>query len=314
MTTEGPPRAPAAPPVRRSASPPRPLDVAPEGERPLTDRAPRAGAPWRAAVRRVMLLTALLVGLGAWATVDRAMGREARIEEAALHGVPDRPSGWARVRAGLFGAPTVGVQIGHLHAHAHPDELASLRVSTGADVDGEREVDVNAAVAEALARRLAAAGVTVQLLPATVPAGYRADLVVSLHADASPDRSRSGYKSAHREPARSVREPMLRRTVDAAYLKASGMRHDEANVTGAMLHYYAFSDRRFRHAVARGTPGLIIEMGYLSHPGDRAWLGEPDRPAAALADGIVRYLAAIDRWHPALADDGAERASVVPVR
>jgi len=53
-------------------------------------------------------------------------------------------------------------------------------------------------------------------------------------------------------------------------------------------------------------------MGYLSHPLDRAWLDDPGRPAAAIAEGVLGYLAAIDRWHPALApNDGSTEPTVV---
>jgi N-acetylmuramoyl-L-alanine amidase len=157
-------------------------------------------------------------------------------------------------------------------------------------------------VAVALAERLRSAGIEVDLLPARVPPGYRASLLLSVHADASPDPSRRGYKSAHAVPRRTRREPLLKATVDAAYFAASGLPDDDANVTDAMLDYYAFAHHRLEHAAAPSTPGLIVELGYLSHPLDRAWMSDPTAPAAALADGILRYLAALERWHPSIAE------------
>lgn len=191
--------------------------------------------------------------------------------------------------AALRGAPRVGIQIGHLDAERHPDELARLRWSTGGSADGITEVAVNEAVAEALADRLVAAGVDVDLLPATLPPNYRADALIALHADSSPDPARRGYKSAHFEPPRNRSEPALKATVDAAYLSATGLPDDHRNVSGNMLRYYAFN-RRFRHAAARATPAVLVEMGYISNPGDRALLLEPDRVARALADGLTDYL------------------------
>lgn len=258
-----------------------------------------------------MLLAALLAAALSWAWLDRSLATPERIERVAVAGLPETPSGWTRARAALAGPPRVGVQVGHFGARDHPDELAALRVSTGARAAGTDEVDVNLAVAHALAERLAAAGARVDVLPATVPPGYRADLLLSIHADASAEPDRRGYKSAHAEPARNRREPWLRATVDAAYLAASDLPNDEANVSGAMLDYYAFANDRIRHAAHPGTAGVIVELGYLSHPLDRAWLADPERPAAALADGVLRYLAAADRWHPNLAPEDAPAAAPV---
>lgn len=265
----------------------------------------------RRGLRRGLLLVALLAAVGSWAWLERTLAMPTRIERVAAAGLPAAPSAWTRARAALAGAPTVGLQVGHLQAREHPDELAALRVSTGGSAAGIDEVDVNLAVARALATRLAAAGVRVEVLPATVPPGYRADLLLSIHADASAEPDRRGYKSAHARPARNRREPWLRAAVDAAYLAASGLPHDEANVSGAMLDYYAFANDRLRHAAHPATPGVIVELGYLSHPRDRAWLADPARPAAALADGVLRYLAAADRWHPELAPEDASAAAPV---
>lgn len=262
--------------------------------------------------RRAVLLILLVLAVAGWASLERASGADARVAAVAGTGIPATPGAWTRTTAWLRGPPTVGLQIGHLHAQEHPDELAALRTSTGGRANGLNEVDVNRAVALALAGRLAAAGVRVELLAATVPAGYGPDVLIALHADASDDPSRRGYKSAHREPARNRREPWLRTLVDGAYLRAAPMPDDADNVSGAMLDYYAFAHDRLRHAARAGTAGLIVEMGYLSHPLDRAWLGDPDGPAAAIAEGVLGYLAAIDRWHPDLApSDGAAEPTVV---
>ncbi len=248
-----------------------------------------------------MALATLVLASLAWAALDRSLDAADRTRTYAEAGLPDRPSAWTVVRGRIAGPPRIAIQVGHLHADEHPDELAALRVSTGATVGELREVDLNLAVAEALARRLAQVGVEVTLLPATVPPGLRADVLLAVHADASAEAGRRGYKSAHAVPTRNRREPLLKAAVDAAYLRASGLPDDHANVTGAMLDYYAFADQRLRHAAHRGTAGLIVELGYLSHPADRAWLDDPERAAAALADGLLRYLAGVDRWHPKLA-------------
>lgn len=251
----------------------------------------RAPKPERRRRRRALLGTALAL---AALTLGFARWGAAGVEQRGDAPLPTR--GLAGLHRVLGLAPRVGLQVGHWRADAHPEELARLRWSTGGHAAGVDEVDVNAAVARALRERLRAAGVRVDLLTATVPPGYRADLLVSLHADASGDPGRRGYKSAHFHPPRSPREPVLKRALDEAYLAASGLPTDEHNVSGNMLHYYAFNHRRYRHAAHPETPALIVELGYLSHPVDRGYLTEASGPAEALARGILTYLRETGRW------------------
>jgi len=81
--------------------------------------------------------------------------------------------------------PLVALQVGHLNAHEHPDELAPLRASTGGLANGVAEVDVNRRVAVHAAAALEELGVEVQILPATVPPDYRASAFISIHADSN---------------------------------------------------------------------------------------------------------------------------------
>lgn len=200
-----------------------------------------------------------------------------------------------RVANSLAGAPRVGVQVGHLDADEQPEELASLRASTGGHWDGVDEVDVNLEVASRLATLLERRGIEVDLLPATVPPGYQADLLLSLHVDANDDEYRRGYKSAHFRPARNVHEPLLKLLVDRAML-ATGLPDDDRNVTGNMLEYYGFNQRRYRHAVHRTTPALLVELGYLSSRRDMELLEDPELFAVALGSGVLDYLRAVGRW------------------
>jgi N-acetylmuramoyl-L-alanine amidase len=189
----------------------------------------------------------------------------------------------------LLGEVRVGIQIGHLNAGAHPAEHARLRVSTGGTANGVDEVDVNLAVAEALRDILSAEGIEVDLLPASVPPRYRADAVVSLHADSIPDSTRRGYKSSHFDPPRTPQERSLKRLLDQSYLAATGLPDDDANVSGNMLRYYAF-DPTYHHAVSPVTPSVLVEMGYISNVEDLELLTDPAVPARAIAAGLVAYL------------------------
>jgi len=141
-----------------------------------------------------------------------------------------------------------------------------------------------------LEHRLRAIGVEVEVLPATPPVGYRADLFISVHADSVRNPDRRGYKSAHFEPARNPLEPILRRHLDEAYLRASRLADDSINVSPTMREFYAFNHHKYRHSVHPDTPAVIVEMGYISNVRDRAYLAKASEPADALFQGIVSYL------------------------
>ncbi len=213
---------------------------------------------------------------------------------------PDRTreafrSSWRGVLTLALGPPRAGVQIGHDGAGAHPDELGHLRGNTGGYADGVSELTVNRSVALALQARLEARGVAVDLLRATPPAGYHADVMLSLHADSVDDPARQGYKSAHFRPPRSSLEPRLKRMIDYRYLSATGAADDAANTTGAMNEYYAFNFRGYHHTVHPATPALLVELGYLSNAADAALLGRPEALADALAKGVTDFLRARNR-------------------
>lgn len=195
----------------------------------------------------------------------------------------------------LKGPVRIGLQVGHLDAGEQPDELAALRTSTGGHWDGTDEVTVNLAVVEALAERLTELGFEVDVLTATVPVRYTADALISVHADANPDTTRRGYKSAHTRPARNALEPLLKLAIDRRVFLATEQPDDDRNVSGNMLQYYAFNHQRFRHAAAPRTPGLLVELGYLSNDADMTLMRDPDLYADAIARGLVDYLQEIGR-------------------
>ncbi len=58
-----------------------------------------------------------------------------------------------------------------------------------------------------------------------------------------------------------------------------------------MLGYYPYNWSRYQHAVSPYTPGVIIEMGYISNDDDRAlMLDHPDVLANGIANGIMQFL------------------------
>jgi hypothetical protein len=188
----------------------------------------------------------------------------------------------------------VAVQAGHWRASEAPLEFPNLRFSTGASIFGINEVDVALDVAQRLAVVLRDHGYEVDLLPATVPPSYLADVFVSLHADSDLTSTARGFKIAH-GTYRSPHDKLLVQALIDDYYAGTGLPWNE-RVTADMTDYYAFAWFRYEHALAPHTAAAIVEMGFISHPLDRPMLtDEPDRVARAIAEGIIRFLDAVPR-------------------
>ena len=189
----------------------------------------------------------------------------------------------------------VGLQVGHWKTGEQPQELADLRSATGGDFGAWREIDVNLPVASGAAEVLRRAGIEVDVLPATVPPRYRANLFLALHADGDPAGEARGFKVAR--PGFSSLPDVDDRLV-AAFNQAYGVEtelpRDDEHISLRMRYYYAFNSRRYCHAVAPGVPQAIIEMGYLTSPADRQLLiGDPDRLARGGAISIQAFLSTL---------------------
>ena len=220
---------------------------------------------------------------GAWDTSGAMPPRAALPTGATPAAQPATPAAPIHAR--------VGLQVGHWKAAELPDELAALRSQGGASATGVNEVDVNLAIARQVAALLAARGITVDLIPATVPAGYRANAFVAIHADANNDAGMRGFKLARfRDSAVPQRDDALIAAITGAYSTATGLPQDP-NLTRAMTGYYAFNFEDFQHAINQQTPACIIEMGFITNATDRALLLQ-QQPAVArgIADGIIRFL------------------------
>jgi N-acetylmuramoyl-L-alanine amidase len=187
----------------------------------------------------------------------------------------------------------IGIQVGHWQAKDLPDELARLRTSTGAFAAGYAEANVNMEIAKRVVKLLQSRGMIVDLLPATIPPGYDADAFVSIHADGASGAGSRGFKLA--TPWRTSRASQhLADTLTAEYARATGLPQDGA-ITVNMRGYYAFNYRRHTHAIAKTTPAIILETGFLTSAADRAVIvGKPDSVAIGIANGIIRYLSEHD--------------------
>jgi N-acetylmuramoyl-L-alanine amidase len=189
-------------------------------------------------------------------------------------------------------APHVGIQAGHWLTRYLPDELSALRTMVGVKVGDWEEARVNMGVAERVADILVREGIDVDVLPATVPEGYKADLFLSLHTDAWKDPEMSGFKVARsdwsRDPARD--DSLVQRLI-GDYQAATGLPEHRDTITDNMTQYYAFDYKKYRHAVSPSTPAAIIEMGFLSNDGDlRLLTQQPERAALGIARGVLDFL------------------------
>jgi N-acetylmuramoyl-L-alanine amidase len=187
----------------------------------------------------------------------------------------------------------VGIQAGHWLSKELPDELARLRSSSGAFAAGYAEAQVNLDIAKRVAKLLESRGMAVDVLPATIPPSYDADAFVAIHADGSSSGNSRGFKLA--TPWRTSRASQhLADTLTQEYARATGLPQDGA-ITFNMKGYYAFNNRRHTHAIAKTTPGVIIETGFLTSAADRRLLiDQPDNIAIGIANGIIRYLSEHD--------------------
>jgi hypothetical protein len=193
-----------------------------------------------------------------------------------------RPAGPARV----------ALQVGHWKSNELPDELQRIRGNTGASGGGKAEWEVNYEIAMLAKDILEENGVLVEILPATVPKEYWADVFISIHADGSLDPQKSGFKAATPRRDMTGKANSLLEAVETSYEKTTGLLKDPI-VTRNMRGYYAFSYWRYDHAVHPMTTSLILETGFLSSPSDRKIIvDEPELASKGLTQGIISYLQA----------------------
>lgn len=231
--------------------------------------------------------TVLALVLGALLALWRPGMGQAAAEPARLAAAAPTPR-QASIKA-LSGPWVVALQPGHWEIGDLPLELIRLRRNTGAQWGSIHEVEINTAVVGALAPMLREKGFKVEVVPATVPPSLRADAFVAIHADASVDTSRRGWKLA--PPFRaSPASRALARALAGAFAAEPALVQDVDGVTVNMRGYFAFNNRRFDHAISPYTPAAIIELGFLSNSSDRALLtGDPGYWAGIITRGLTAY-------------------------
>jgi hypothetical protein len=187
----------------------------------------------------------------------------------------------------------VAIQAGHWKSNELPDEHARLRTSTGAYGGGRSESQVTLDIAQRAARILRGKGLTVEVLPATVPTGYAADLFISLHADGASSSAARGYKVSTRWRSDvAALDAVLVQALEDGYGKTTRMPQN-GSVTRAMRGYYAYSTYRGEeYRIGADTPAAILEMGFMTSAADRAVMfNNPDLVARGVVAGIDNYYA-----------------------
>jgi hypothetical protein len=192
------------------------------------------------------------------------------------------------------GPRRVALQVGHWRASEAPREFPNLPRSVGGSFREFQEVDIAMDIAGRTRDLLQGRGLVVDVLPATVPPSYIADVFVSLHADVDVTSTARGFKVAH-GTYRSPHDAKLEALLTEHYAAATGLPWDP-HVTDDMTDYYAFAWFRYEHALAPHTPAAIVELGFISHPRDREVLIERgDAAARGLTEAILRFLDAHPR-------------------
>lgn len=188
------------------------------------------------------------------------------------------------------GPPRVGLQVGHWKNEDLPEELYRLEGRTGSSGGGKTEWEVNLEIAQGVKTLLEEKGIQVDLLPATVPEKYWADVFVAIHADGSTDPATSGFKIAAPRRDFSGKAAKLVNFLVEAYQKSTGLPQDP-NITRNMRGYYAFAWWRYDHSVHPMAASVIIETGFLTNPVDRNTIvNQPDVVANGIVSGIISHL------------------------
>jgi N-acetylmuramoyl-L-alanine amidase len=172
-------------------------------------------------------------------------------------------------------APRVGVVAGH------------AGYDTGAVCpDGLEEAEVNLTVAQEVAALLSRKGFYVDLLDEYDDrlTGYRADALVSVHADSCDVPGATGFKVARvTNSAIPEAEDRLVACLYQEYQAVTGLTRHPSSITDDMTSYHAFGEIDYY------TPGAIIETGFLLD--DRDLLTDrPKQVARGIAAGVLCFL------------------------
>ncbi len=221
---------------------------------------------------RMMLVVAgaSLVAAGVFLLWQIVFGRGQNLDAATVAAHSGEVSG----RAHDPSKPLVGLVAGH--SGYDPGAVCP---------DGLTEAELNAEVARQVVALLARKGIQTDVLAEFDPRlqGYRADALVSIHAD-SCVQGATGFKVARITlSAIPEAEDRLVKCLTGAYMQTTHLPEHPASITDGMTNYHAFRE------IASETPGAIIETGFMLE--DRTLLERrPQLVARGIAEGILCFL------------------------
>jgi N-acetylmuramoyl-L-alanine amidase len=183
--------------------------------------------------------------------------------------------------------PRIGIVAGHWWL----DEGGQQSLDVGAVCDEGTaaqltELEINMEVAQRVVFELRQDGYQVDLLQEWDErlTRYRADVLVSIHADACIYPEASGFKVARVADSYVPEvEDRLVACLAQHYAARTGLVFHRDSVTHDMTQYHTF------YEIDPSTPGAIIEVGFML--ADRALLTQrPDLVAQGIIDGILCFL------------------------
>jgi N-acetylmuramoyl-L-alanine amidase len=172
-----------------------------------------------------------------------------------------------------------GLHIGIVAGHAGYDAGAVCP-------DGLTEAEVNMVIAREVVAQLIHSGYQVDLLEEFDDrlSGYRADALVSIHADSCDVPGATGFKVARiTDSAIPEDEDRLVDCLYTQYEATTGLPPHANSITDNMTNYHAFREIDFY------TPGVIIETGFLLEDRDLL-VHRSALVAQGIATGVVCFL------------------------
>jgi N-acetylmuramoyl-L-alanine amidase len=183
--------------------------------------------------------------------------------------------------------PHIGVVVGHWWL----EESGQQSLDVGAVCDEGTsyqltELEINLEIAGRVVFELRRAGYQADLLQEWDErlSGYRADVLVSIHADACLYPEASGFKVARVADSHvpAIEDRLVACLVEH-YGARTGLFFHADSITHDMTQYHTF------YEIHPNTPGAIIEVGFML--ADRPLLTQrPDLVAQGIIDGILCFL------------------------
>jgi N-acetylmuramoyl-L-alanine amidase len=222
-----------------------------------------------ASLLAVALIGGRLVATGGEAPLTPVSGAAASVTPAPYSTTISSPTSLSTQ------APRVGIVAGH--SGYDPGAVCT---------DGTTEADVNMTVAEEVVALLRRRGYQVDLLKEFDErlTGYRANALVSIHADSCDVPGASGFKVARvTDSAIPEAEDRLVACLYREYQAETGLARHPSSITDNMTDYHAFREIDYY------TPGAIIETGFLLDDYDLL-VNRPKVVARGVAAGVVCFL------------------------